>query len=61
MEPCGTPPYTGLGVDQVSETLTDMVLLDKKDARIAVVFVLAPFLAKALRQCWKLKRLKALA
>ena len=51
MDPCGTPPYTGSGLDQVLLTLTVMVLLDKKVANSLTVWELAPFLAKARRQC----------
>ena len=61
MDPCGTPPHTGKGSDQTFPTLTDIVLLDRNVAKIAIVSELAPFLAKARRQCWKLSLLKALA
>ena len=61
IEPCGTPPYTGRGADHVLWTLTVIVLFERKVANNLMVSVLAPFLAKAPRQCWKLNLLNALA
>ena len=55
IDPCGTPPNTGLGSDHSLSTLTVMFLLDRKVASSSNIGVLAPFLAKAFRQCWKLR------
>ena len=51
IDPCGTPPNTGLAVDQASPTRTVITLFDKKVANNAMVWLLAPFLAKDRRQC----------
>ena len=51
IEPWGTPPKTGLGLDHASATLTDMVQFERNDANIARTCVLAPLRVNAFRQC----------
>ena len=60
MDPCGHPPVTFLGLDSMVPTLTDISLSVRKVAISSKTGVDAPFLARALRQCWKLILLKAL-
>ena len=54
-------PKTGLGDDQHWPTFTHMTLLEGNVAKSSSICVLAPWVAKAFKQCWKLSLLKAFA
>ena len=51
IDPWGQPPETPRGEDQVSPTLTDMVLFERKVASRRMTPVEAPFFAKEAKQC----------